>query len=944
MANNIEKQIKAKILLDSTSFNKNIGDVNRQLKLTQSELQASSAKLGVFGKENDKLKVTSENLTRQIGLQNDKVKNYRELITATTTKLQDNIKAKDELKQQIEDTNVKYTQAIKLYGKESEEVSKLKNDLDGLQQEYKKKEKAIETNGKAIDNYTININKADTELAKMQSELNKTTIEIAKNESKWLSASKTLDNTSQKMKTIGTNMSKVGNGLTLGITLPLLAIGTASTKMAMDAVESENLFEVSMGSMAKNTRVWSEQLRKELGLNAYEVRKNVATYNAMLTSMGLSEKQAYQFSTSLTELANDMSSFYNLSTEDAFNKLKSGISGEAEPLKALGILVNDNTIKTYAYKNGIAELGKQLTEQQKVQARYGVIMQQTTKAQGDLARTIDSPTNKLRIQQERIKQISIDLGMKLLPLLEKGLNIIEPIIDYISNLNDEQRDLILKLGMVAVAMGPVLSITGKFINITGSVVGGIGKFSQALGTAKVATEGASAVVGTATSGIGSFGKVLASGTGLLNPWVLGIGAATIAGIGLYKHLQNESIPTVKLFGSETSASTQKVITSFMDLNTKATESLNQLNWSGQTVTNDMRTNIVGTFEQMGQQITQGLITHNGEQLNQMQTFFNQSNVLTVQEEAKIVEEMKKGNEQKVKNVDEGVKKIDEILKRASDAHRALTKAEQEEVNKIQKEMFNVGIQALSEYELTSKAILERIRIQQTTISAKQAAEVVKNSLEQKSKVAISAEEQANTVIKEIIRQRDEAKVISSDQADKLIMDALRQKDETIKNAEEMHKKVVEQAKLQSKDLVDEIDWQTGTVKTKWEKLIEYFKANPLKLSVNGVNPSYSPYIPKNYRGNSSFEGGLTTLHEEGYEVYDLPQGTRIYNHEASEDLVSKTAEAVARIVDKFNSNSPSPTSSTVNHYAIEMIVQSDDVMGAGTFVKFIEQNIKANGK
>jgi hypothetical protein len=143
-------------------------------------------------------------------------------------------------------------------------------------------------------------------------------------------------------------MSKVGNTLTLGVSVPLIAAGTAATKMAMEAVESENLFEVSMGNMAGAAREWSEQLRKELGLNAYDLRKNVGTFDAMLTSMGLSEKQAYDFSTSLTKLSYDMASFYNLKPEEAFDKIKSGISGEAEPLKALGILVNDNTIKTYA--------------------------------------------------------------------------------------------------------------------------------------------------------------------------------------------------------------------------------------------------------------------------------------------------------------------------------------------------------------------------------------------------------------------------------------------------------------------------------------------------------------------------------------------------------------------------------------------------------------------
>ena len=102
--------------------------------------------------------------------------------------------------------------------------------------------------------------------------------------------------------------------------------------MAMDAVESENLFEVAMGSMAGDARKWSEETSKALGLNAYNVRKNVATYNSMLTSMGLTAQESLKISEGLTQLSYDMASFYNLKPEDAFEKLKSGISGEAEPL------------------------------------------------------------------------------------------------------------------------------------------------------------------------------------------------------------------------------------------------------------------------------------------------------------------------------------------------------------------------------------------------------------------------------------------------------------------------------------------------------------------------------------------------------------------------------------------------------------------------------------
>ncbi len=193
-------------------------------------------------------------------------------------------------------------------------------------------------------------------------------------------------------------------------------VGSASLSMANDAVESENLFSVAMKGMAGDARAWSEDLQAALGLNAYELRKNVGTFNTVFTSMGLGTEKAYEMSTGLTQLAEDMASFYNLSADDAFTKLSAGITGETEPLKRLGILVDENTVKQYAYANGIAKAGKELTQTEKVQARYLAIMAQTANAQGDLARTIDSPVNQTRMLNNTLDQVKITLGQAFQPI------------------------------------------------------------------------------------------------------------------------------------------------------------------------------------------------------------------------------------------------------------------------------------------------------------------------------------------------------------------------------------------------------------------------------------------------------------------------------------------------------------------------------------------------
>ncbi len=230
-----------------------------------------------------------------------------------------------------------------------------------------------------------------------------------------------LDKASKRMASFGASMTKVTMGLALGVGVPLAAVGGAFTKMAMDATESENLFAVSMGKMADDARRWSESLSDSLKLNSYNVRESVGTMNQMLNSMGLGEDAAYSMAKGLTQLSYDLSSFYNLSTDDAFVKLQAGITGEGEALKRLGIIVNETTTEQWALSQGLIKQGQEMSDAQKVLARYGVIMESTANAQGDLARTLDSPTNQLRAMKAQFEEIGIEVGQNFLPILGSAL-------------------------------------------------------------------------------------------------------------------------------------------------------------------------------------------------------------------------------------------------------------------------------------------------------------------------------------------------------------------------------------------------------------------------------------------------------------------------------------------------------------------------------------------
>ena len=270
------------------------------------------------------------------------------------------------------------------------------------------------------------------------------------------------------LSSFGAGAMRLGGALTGALTLPITAIGGASIKMAMDAVESENLFTIAFGGMATAARAWSEELSTNLGLNEFELRRTSATLNTMFLSMGLGAKGAFDMATGLTALSGDLASFFNLKPEDAFEKLRSGIVGQTEPLRSLGILVDENTTKTFAYTHGIAAEGAELTQVEKVLARYGTIMAQTSLAQGDLARTIDSPTNQLRIMKEQLGETATAFGMALLPAVTQVISALKRIMPYLeqavqwfAGLSPAMQTTIIGVAGVLAALGPLIVILGS---------------------------------------------------------------------------------------------------------------------------------------------------------------------------------------------------------------------------------------------------------------------------------------------------------------------------------------------------------------------------------------------------------------------------------------------------------------------------------------------------
>jgi hypothetical protein len=289
---------------------------------------------------------------------------------------------------------------------------------------------------------------------------------------------KKMDVAGKRMQSFGASAAKVGRAMTLRVSAPIALLGGVMIKMGMDAQESENLFTVAMGNMGDAAREWSEDLSDALGLNSFALRENVATLHTMFESMGFASQEAFNMASGMTELAHDMASFFNLKPDEAFMRLRAGITGEIEPLKRLGILVGEQVTKTAAYTAGIAEFGKELTEVQKVQARWLTIQKATVKASGDLARTLDSPTNRLRRFKESMEEVAIVLGEAIIESkgFQKALDGLDAVAEkakilaqWFTQLHPETQATVIQFIALVGAAGPAIAVLGNMAEILGGL-------------------------------------------------------------------------------------------------------------------------------------------------------------------------------------------------------------------------------------------------------------------------------------------------------------------------------------------------------------------------------------------------------------------------------------------------------------------------------------------
>ena len=192
-------------------------------------------------------------------------------------------------------------------------------------------------------------------------------------------------------------------------------------EQSMSYVETLNLFTVTMGEYAGKAQEYAEQVESIMGINIADWMNAQSVFMALGTGFGVAAEKAALMSKNLTQLGYDLSSFYNIKTADAMEKLQAGIAGELEPLRRLGFDLSMAKLQEIALANGINQRVESMTQAEKAQLRYIAIMQQSVNAQGDMARTLNAPANQLRVLQANAQAAARALGNIFIPALNAVL-------------------------------------------------------------------------------------------------------------------------------------------------------------------------------------------------------------------------------------------------------------------------------------------------------------------------------------------------------------------------------------------------------------------------------------------------------------------------------------------------------------------------------------------
>jgi hypothetical protein len=276
----------------------------------------------------------------------------------------------------------------------------------------------------------------------------------------------------KSLASVGTQAKQTGAIMSAAVTGPILLMAKQSIDAASDLNESMSAVKTVFGDSADEVLNFSRNAASSLGQSQNAALSMASALGALFQSIGLNNSQMADFTMNLETASADLGSFFNADPSEVLNALKSGLVGEAEPLRRFGILLNDAAVQAEGVKMGLINAGDEMTDQQKVMARYSLIMSQIGAAQGDFARTSDGLANSQRILSSEIQDLQADIGGLLLPAMKDWVNLLKNAVGWVRNLSPEAKDLAVKIGLIAAAAGPVLVVLGQLATVVGALASG----------------------------------------------------------------------------------------------------------------------------------------------------------------------------------------------------------------------------------------------------------------------------------------------------------------------------------------------------------------------------------------------------------------------------------------------------------------------------------------
>lgn len=368
----------------------------------------------------------------------DKAKQVEVALPGLGKQLKSVIKTLSRVGDVSEPTNL-FVQSIGRLASAGNKTSQTAGQLQNLAQETKKFFKVMENAPKISEN-TIRMTEALAQLASAGGKVNTATNSISSAFSKLSSGTLSLGNLVSKTSSkIGTGIKSIigwfqrlgnsssgiktasfnlGNLLKTAIGFKairgLANLGKSAIGFGSAITEIENVVDVSFGSMADEAYKFASTAKEQFGLSELAAKQYSGTMMAMMKSSGVAQDAASKMSISLAGLAGDIASFYNIDTDTAFQKIRSGISGEIEPLRQLGINLSVANMEAYALSRGITTSYNAMSQAEKVALRYNYLMSVTGDVQGDFARTSGTWANQVRLLTLNFQSLSAVIGQGLI--------------------------------------------------------------------------------------------------------------------------------------------------------------------------------------------------------------------------------------------------------------------------------------------------------------------------------------------------------------------------------------------------------------------------------------------------------------------------------------------------------------------------------------------------